>query len=280
MSRWASSRAAVLIVPSPPPATSRSGPRSMAAARRARARRAGRRGTWPSRVKPAAASRDRAPLVEPAAPAGVGVDDERRAPLPPDGLAQFLLRPHRPRPYRRMPGRDLARPRRAPHGHTSPRTRSELGAGGCRGPGSHPTRMWATHRATAMVCGMHDRRTPRRVGERMPLPTMLVLAVFVLVLTATRSIGLCIVFRSTRRAIPGCVPAWSADRAPPCHAPSPDPLASARAGPRPEASCPFRARRPAATDPLSNSPLRIWSRHECRTDPAARCRGAPHVHHR
>ncbi|MCO1593964.1 hypothetical protein M8C17_02190 [Micromonospora sp. RHAY321] len=67
---------------------------------------------------------------------------------------------------------------------------------------------------------MHDRRTLRRVGERMPLPTMLVLAVVVMVLSATRSIGLCIVFRSARRAIPGCVPAWSADRAPPHHTPA------------------------------------------------------------
>lgn len=66
--------------------------------------------------------------------------------------------------------------------------------------------------------GMHDRRGPRRVGERVPLPTMLVLAVVVLVLSAARSIGLCIVFRTARRAIPGCVPAWSADRAPPRHA--------------------------------------------------------------
>ncbi|MGC4772248.1 hypothetical protein ACLQ25_25160 [Micromonospora sp. DT44] len=65
---------------------------------------------------------------------------------------------------------------------------------------------------------MHDRRGPRRVGERTPQPTLLVLAVLVLVLSATRSIGLCIVFRSARRATPGCVPAWSADRAPPRHA--------------------------------------------------------------
>ncbi|MFF0233603.1 hypothetical protein [Micromonospora sp. NPDC005254] len=66
---------------------------------------------------------------------------------------------------------------------------------------------------------MHDRRSLRRVGGRAPLPTMLLLlAVLVLVLSATRSIGLCIVFRSARRAIPGCVPAWSADRAPPRHA--------------------------------------------------------------
>jgi hypothetical protein len=34
-------------------------------------------------------------------------------------------------------------------------------------------------------------------------------------MAAGREIGLCIVFRLTRRAVPGCVPAWSADRAPP-----------------------------------------------------------------
>ncbi|MGV9214213.1 hypothetical protein ACTFTM_20340 [Micromonospora sp. RB23] len=62
---------------------------------------------------------------------------------------------------------------------------------------------------------MHERRGLRRVGERTPLPAMLLLAVLVLVLSATRSIGLCIVFRCARRATPGCVPAWSADRAPP-----------------------------------------------------------------
>ncbi|MFY1616225.1 hypothetical protein [Micromonospora sp. WMMD736] len=65
---------------------------------------------------------------------------------------------------------------------------------------------------------MYGRRGPGRVGERTPQSTLLLLAVLVLVLSATRSIGLCIVFRSARRATPGCVPAWSADRAPPCHA--------------------------------------------------------------
>ncbi|MEU5943154.1 hypothetical protein ABZ807_29225 [Micromonospora sp. NPDC047548] len=69
--------------------------------------------------------------------------------------------------------------------------------------------------ATAMVCGMHGRRSTSSVGERTSLPTLLVLAVLVMVLSATRAIGLCIVFRLTRRTVPGCVPAWSADRAPP-----------------------------------------------------------------
>ncbi|MFI6230926.1 hypothetical protein ACIBCR_26865 [Micromonospora echinospora] len=53
------------------------------------------------------------------------------------------------------------------------------------------------------------------VAQRKPLPALTVLAVLVMVLCATRAVGLCIVFRLTRRAVPGCVPAWSADRAPP-----------------------------------------------------------------
>jgi hypothetical protein len=32
---------------------------------------------------------------------------------------------------------------------------------------------------------------------------------------AAQAVGLCIVFRRGRSAVPGCVPAWSADRAPP-----------------------------------------------------------------
>ncbi|MFI0793437.1 hypothetical protein ACH4OY_12190 [Micromonospora rubida] len=54
-----------------------------------------------------------------------------------------------------------------------------------------------------------------RVDERRPLSTLFVLAVLVVVLCAARAVGLCIVFRLGRRAVPGCVPAWSADRAPP-----------------------------------------------------------------
>lgn len=46
-------------------------------------------------------------------------------------------------------------------------------------------------------------------------PALLLLAVLVIVLSAIRAAGLCIVFRLARRAVPGCVPAWSADRAPP-----------------------------------------------------------------
>ncbi|MFG3708091.1 hypothetical protein ACGF7U_25635 [Micromonospora sp. NPDC047670] len=62
---------------------------------------------------------------------------------------------------------------------------------------------------------MQDRHGVRRAGKRVSLPALLMLAVLVMVLSAARAIGLCIVFRSTRRAVPGCVPAWSADRAPP-----------------------------------------------------------------
>ncbi len=66
-----------------------------------------------------------------------------------------------------------------------------------------------------MVAGMGDGRSFGGVGRRASLPTLLVWAVLVLVVSAARDIGLCIVFRLTRRAVPGCVPAWSADRAPP-----------------------------------------------------------------
>ncbi|KAB1151709.1 hypothetical protein ACLQ20_10030 [Micromonospora sp. DT46] len=62
---------------------------------------------------------------------------------------------------------------------------------------------------------MQDRHGLRRAGKRVSLPALLMLTVLLMVLSAARSVGLCIVFRSARRAIPGCVPAWSADRAPP-----------------------------------------------------------------
>ncbi|SCL57273.1 hypothetical protein GA0070604_3589 [Micromonospora eburnea] len=66
-----------------------------------------------------------------------------------------------------------------------------------------------------MVSGMRDGHGIRGVGERGPLPMLALLAVLLVVWAAARAIGLCIVFRLTRRAIPGCVPEWSADRAPP-----------------------------------------------------------------
>ncbi|MCX4472611.1 hypothetical protein C5N14_08510 [Micromonospora sp. MW-13] len=62
---------------------------------------------------------------------------------------------------------------------------------------------------------MHAGHAYLGVGERRPLSTLFVLAVLVVVLCAARAVGLCIVFRLGRRAVPGCVPAWSADRAPP-----------------------------------------------------------------
>ncbi|WP_245908690.1 hypothetical protein [Pseudosporangium ferrugineum] len=62
---------------------------------------------------------------------------------------------------------------------------------------------------------MDDGRGFGSVGRRAAVPTLLVWAVLVLVGSTARDIGLCIVFRLTRRAVPGCVPAWSADRAPP-----------------------------------------------------------------
>ncbi|MFG1777809.1 hypothetical protein ACGFIR_15115 [Micromonospora sp. NPDC049051] len=62
---------------------------------------------------------------------------------------------------------------------------------------------------------MQDRYGLRRAGKRVSLPALLMLTVLIMVLSAARAVGLCIVFRCTRRAIPGCVPAWSADRAPP-----------------------------------------------------------------
>ncbi|MFI9639321.1 hypothetical protein ACIG87_04510 [Micromonospora sp. NPDC051925] len=62
---------------------------------------------------------------------------------------------------------------------------------------------------------MHAGRSHLGVDQRRPLSTLFVLAVLAVVLCAARAVGLCIVFRLGRRAVPGCVPAWSADRAPP-----------------------------------------------------------------
>ncbi|WP_433393625.1 hypothetical protein [Micromonospora sp. KLBMP9576] len=62
---------------------------------------------------------------------------------------------------------------------------------------------------------MQDRHGLRRAGKRVTLPGLLMLTVLLMVLSAARAVGLCIVFRRTGRAVPGCVPAWSADRAPP-----------------------------------------------------------------
>ncbi|MBO4207860.1 hypothetical protein [Micromonospora echinofusca] len=62
---------------------------------------------------------------------------------------------------------------------------------------------------------MHAGHRQVGVDGRRPLSTLFVLAVLVFVLSAAQAVGLCIVFRLGRRAVPGCVPAWSADRAPP-----------------------------------------------------------------
>ena len=74
---------------------------------------------------------------------------------------------------------------------------------------------WPQRRSPAMVTGMHDGRGFGSVGRRVAQPTLILVAVLLMVVAAGRAIGLCIVFRLARRAIPGCVPAWSADRAPP-----------------------------------------------------------------
>ncbi|MEV4708820.1 hypothetical protein [Actinoplanes sp. NPDC049316] len=62
---------------------------------------------------------------------------------------------------------------------------------------------------------MQDGRGTGGVGRRSPLPMLALLTVLMIAVSTGRAIGLCIVFRLTRRAVPGCVPAWSADRAPP-----------------------------------------------------------------
>jgi len=62
---------------------------------------------------------------------------------------------------------------------------------------------------------MDDRRPASAAAPRQPLPALLLLAVLVILFVAGPVIGLCIVFRLARRAVPSCVAAWSADRAPP-----------------------------------------------------------------
>ncbi|MCW3843894.1 hypothetical protein ONA70_27725 [Micromonospora yasonensis] len=51
-------------------------------------------------------------------------------------------------------------------------------------------------------------------AQRHALAVLVVVAVLDAVRHAGRAVGLCIVVRLVR-AVPGCVPAWSADRAPP-----------------------------------------------------------------
>lgn len=61
---------------------------------------------------------------------------------------------------------------------------------------------------------MRNRQHPEDVDQRLALSMLVVLAVVVAAVRAGRALGMCIVVRLAR-AVPGCVPAWSADRAPP-----------------------------------------------------------------
>ncbi|MFE9692990.1 hypothetical protein [Micromonospora sp. NPDC005806] len=51
-------------------------------------------------------------------------------------------------------------------------------------------------------------------AERRALAVLVVVAVLTALRHACRTVGLCIVVRLVK-VVPGCVPAWSADRAPP-----------------------------------------------------------------
>lgn len=54
------------------------------------------------------------------------------------------------------------------------------------------------------------------IEQRGRLPILVVAAVLAALVPAVdRAVGLCIVHRLAKESIPGCVPAWSADRAPP-----------------------------------------------------------------
>jgi hypothetical protein len=54
------------------------------------------------------------------------------------------------------------------------------------------------------------------VEQHNRLSILVVATVLAALASATDRVpGLCIVFRLAKRSIPGCVPAWSADRAPP-----------------------------------------------------------------
>ncbi|MEU8264244.1 hypothetical protein AB0C02_26915 [Micromonospora sp. NPDC048999] len=62
---------------------------------------------------------------------------------------------------------------------------------------------------------MQARHAVRRTDRQLSASALFVLAFLVVVVATARAVGLCIVFRLARRAVPGCVAAWSADRAPP-----------------------------------------------------------------
>ncbi|MEQ4301026.1 hypothetical protein ABNF97_06480 [Plantactinospora sp. B6F1] len=61
---------------------------------------------------------------------------------------------------------------------------------------------------------MWSRQHPAGGQRRLALSVLVVLALVVAAVRAGRALGICIVVRLAR-AVPGCVPAWSADRAPP-----------------------------------------------------------------
>ncbi|AVT28368.1 MULTISPECIES: hypothetical protein [unclassified Plantactinospora] len=61
---------------------------------------------------------------------------------------------------------------------------------------------------------MRNRQHPTGVERRLALSILVVLAVVVAAVRTGQALGMCIVVRLAR-AVPGCVPAWSADRAPP-----------------------------------------------------------------
>lgn len=65
-----------------------------------------------------------------------------------------------------------------------------------------------------MVGRMRNQQHPIGVGRPLALSMLAVLAVVVAAVRAGFALGMCIVVR-LNRAIAGCVPAWSADRAPP-----------------------------------------------------------------
>ncbi|MEE6310820.1 hypothetical protein V1634_28660 [Plantactinospora veratri] len=61
---------------------------------------------------------------------------------------------------------------------------------------------------------MRKRQHRTGVERRLALSILVVLAVVVAAVRAGQALGMCIVVRLAR-TVPGCVPAWSADRAPP-----------------------------------------------------------------
>ncbi|MET8307756.1 hypothetical protein [Micromonospora sp. NPDC005173] len=61
---------------------------------------------------------------------------------------------------------------------------------------------------------MRNRQHPGDIDQHLALSILVALPVLVAAVRAGRALGMCIVVRLAR-AIPGCVPAWSADRAPP-----------------------------------------------------------------